>query len=136
MYGVKLFKNGQAQTVIIDDFITCKDRDDDPVPIFTKSNGPELWVILVEKAWAKIHGSYERIEGGLTGQTFTDLTGASTFRIKASAKGAFERILDTDQKKFAISAGAVSDTPEDLEKLGELGFIGQHVYGVLSAKLV
>ena len=46
--------------VVIDDFIPCAKK----APVFSSANGNELWVILLEKAWAKLHGSYERIIGG------------------------------------------------------------------------
>ena len=38
----------------------------------------EIWVQLLEKAWAKIYGSYQRIEAGGIGEAFTTLTGAPT----------------------------------------------------------
>ena len=44
--------------------------------VFSKANGNEIWVILLEKAWAKLHGSYEIISGGDTSYTLRDLTGA------------------------------------------------------------
>ena len=34
---------------------------------------------LVEKAWAKVHGSYGATEGGVVGTTLHDLTGAPAF---------------------------------------------------------
>jgi hypothetical protein len=35
-------------------------------PIFAKSIGyNNVFALLVEKAWAKVHGSYERTESGL-----------------------------------------------------------------------
>ena len=36
----------------------------------------EIWPILLEKAHAKVHGSFQRIEGGFTGEAWSDLTGA------------------------------------------------------------
>lgn len=47
-------------------------------PAFTRSHGNELWVMFLEKAWAKIYGSYDNIEGGLTRECLHDLTGAPT----------------------------------------------------------
>lgn len=36
----------------------------------------EIWVLILEKAWAKIYGSYQRIEAGTTGEALPVLTGA------------------------------------------------------------
>ena len=60
IFGLNMTKNGIKQMVVIDDFIPCKNKE----PVFSSANGNELWVILLEKAWAKLHGSYERIIGG------------------------------------------------------------------------
>lgn len=34
--------------------------------------------MILEKAWAKVYGSYERIESGITRECLHDLTGAPT----------------------------------------------------------
>jgi calpain-15 len=46
--------------VIVDDQFPCLYKR----PIFSSANGKELWVLVLEKVWAKIHGSYKRIEYG------------------------------------------------------------------------
>ena len=38
-------------------------------------------LLILEKAWDKIHGSYERIEAGLDHNVMRDLTGAPSFDI-------------------------------------------------------
>lgn len=71
-YCLKLVKMGLPTKIVIDDFIPCKYGQ----PAFTKGHGNELWVLLLEKAFAKIHGSYERIESGSSDIAMRDLSGA------------------------------------------------------------
>ena len=70
-----MYKNGVKQTIVIDDFIVCKEAN----PCFSRAHGNELWVLLAEKAFAKIHGNFERIEAGLCYETLRDLTGAPSW---------------------------------------------------------
>ena len=48
--------------MVIDDYLPCKP---DGTVAFATSQDGELWVSLLEKAWAKLHGAYARMEGGL-----------------------------------------------------------------------
>jgi len=48
--------------MVIDDCIPCYEKGG---PAFTQSKTNELWVLLLEKAYAKIHGSYDNIIAGL-----------------------------------------------------------------------
>jgi calpain-15 len=61
VYSLRLCKNGQWQEVRVDDYFPCYPGGG---PIYSRSNGNELWVLLLEKAFSKLHGSYEAIKGG------------------------------------------------------------------------
>jgi len=73
IYGFNFYKNGRKAHVVIDDFIPVTREGE---LFMSKAKGNELWVILIEKAFAKLHGSYERIIGGLSHEALRDLTGA------------------------------------------------------------
>ena len=102
VFGVKLFKNGEEQIVILDNYIPCDEKGE---PVFSSANGNELWVILLEKAWAKLHGSYERIIGGQAHLTLRDMTGAPAFEFETSDEEAFARILEGEHLNYAMAAG-------------------------------
>ena len=58
LYKVKLRVNGYIREIIVDDFVPV---DEDGDPLFCQPNDSEIWVMILEKAWAKLKGSYERI---------------------------------------------------------------------------
>ena len=62
IYLVRFYVNGQETPVVIDDYLPVSSSGR---PVFASSREGELWVSLLEKAWAKLHGTYARTAGGL-----------------------------------------------------------------------
>ena len=59
----------------------------------------------MEKAWAKIHGSYDRIVSGNVYTTLRDLTGAPGFYVHTiqNQTDLFEKLLEWDKKGYMMS---------------------------------
>ena len=110
----------------MDDYIPCHRGK----PCFSNAHGNELWVLLLEKAWAKLHGSYERIEAGFAENVLHDLTGAPSEVIETEDEKLFEKLQKADKSKWAMaaSAGSTENAKDALEKLG---LIGNHSYGLI-----
>ena len=72
IYLVKFFINGNETPVIVDDYLPCTK---DGKPAFAYSKNRELWVSVLEKAWAKLHGTYARTAGGLPSFACSHLIG-------------------------------------------------------------
>ena len=74
IYGVWICDGGEWKLQVIDDFFPY-DKEYD-TPAFTYLKNEEIWINLIEKAYAKIYGSYEKINYGQPIDTFINLTGA------------------------------------------------------------
>lgn len=74
LYVIRFFKDCNVIYVIIDDRLPVKDKDGRL--IFAGNKDPnELWVPLIEKAYAKLHGCYKSLIGGYTHFGLADMTG-------------------------------------------------------------
>ena len=72
-YEIILYIDGKPQIVIIDDYIPVYKSSKQPC--FARPNGNEIWVMLLEKAWAKVNGGYLNIIGGNQYESLQALTG-------------------------------------------------------------
>ena len=70
--------NGEFKIVEIDDYFPCwKHHNGTFTSAFSRPrNESVLWVLILEKAWAKINGSYDLTIGGDTSDAISCLTGA------------------------------------------------------------
>ena len=74
-YRVKICKNGEWVTVAVDDYFPCHPEGG---PMFSRAHCNELWVLILEKAYAKLHGNYFMLRGGFANEALIDLTGCPT----------------------------------------------------------
>ena len=51
--------------------------------------------MIMEKAWAKVHGSYDRIYGGKCYHILRDLTSAPSWLFDIRDDGVFEILVDS-----------------------------------------
>lgn len=128
---------GVWRNVVIDDYVPCM-KGSNKLAFSgprAESGSVELWVVLAEKAWAKVYGSFQRLEGGFTKNALTDLTGAPVENVDLEKPFAWDRILEADQKNWVICASSFgSQTKQD--SVSELGLVQLHAYAVLTAKII
>lgn len=70
-YEIIMRINGEWQIVLVDDTFPC---DFEKIPMFAKPTGAELWVMLLEKAWAKVNGGYVNCIAGFPSDVLSTLT--------------------------------------------------------------
>ena len=82
------------------------------VPAFTNSQGNKMWPIILEKVWAKIHGSYEYCNSGHSLLAFSFLTGAPCLYYDHGHKEGEElwlQIKESDKSLSIINASNSKD---------------------------
>ena len=107
---------------------------------YSKARRSQLWVPFLEKAYAKIHGSYNAISGGHIAEAFLDLTGAPTLQVgwhagRADAEMSSNmyndpRKLWEDLKRWRrqkLPMGCATDRSAG-------GLIGCHAYSILDVQ--
>lgn len=127
-YVIRLYINGVPKFFQIDDQIPCNVNTN--FPIFSQPVGTELWVMLMEKCWAKAIGSYLSAEGMVPHEMMEDLSGSPSFgkdfedpNGKMSTQQIMEDIVRHLSKDSTIVVSSKSNPPE--------GIAENHAYTLL-----
>jgi len=128
VYEVRLFLDGEWREIVVDDFLPVAKQGK---LAFAKHSQNQIWVPLVEKAYAKAHSSYQAISGGFVSEAMFDLTGFPT-EVISFDDSAFDsevtwaRLLSFSKANFPMGCatslhGSVKDA----------GLVGCHAYSIL-----
>lgn len=136
-YGVRLFLDGQWDTIFVDELLPATNRDDAETLAFVKSfcavSGEQtLWASVLEKAYAKAHGSYVALSGGQISEALEALTGAATVSIQLPDSfqelDSLFRVLQRWKEVEQLPMGCGT------EPQTALGLRGSHAYAILAVK--
>ncbi|CAN0393668.1 unnamed protein product, partial [Ectocarpus sp. 12 AP-2014] len=151
------YKNGEWQEVVTDSRIPCahnsKSKGDDillgqrvpgnPTPMYGHGlNLNEQWVSMLEKAYAKLHGSYESINGGSVGEALVDLTGGCCEKISFTSErikpmmedGSLWETLRSHVSPEYVVACVQADPNRGACIDNETGLLVNHAYGLADMK--
>lgn len=77
VYSVRFFIDGERRTVTVDDTMPCKrDKAGRPELVYGRAaDAAVMYVAVLEKAFAALHGGYGALAGGNMSEALRDLTG-------------------------------------------------------------
>ncbi|CAF3884779.1 unnamed protein product, partial [Rotaria sp. Silwood1] len=88
IFHFRFWLYGEWYDVVIDDQLPCN-QDNELIYCYNKKDKNEMWAPLLEKAYAKLHGSYQTLDGGDINEALINMTGGldETFNLsKLDAK--------------------------------------------------
>lgn len=147
MYVVRFFKNFAWRYIIIDDLIPCQKGAGYEVLFASSTAANELWVPLLEKAYAKLHGRYQALISGDIADALVDFTGYVAEKVVIQNNGAFntkvlkspdnlwDKITKTIQNGGLLGCSIVGTGIEHAVTLDgmDTGLVAGHAYSLQAA---
>jgi len=139
IFHFRFWQYGRWIDVVIDDKLPTVDGR---LMMMHSKDKSEFWSALLEKAYAKLHGSYEALEGGLVQDALVDLTGGAGEEIDMRSPQSqldlasgrlWSQLLHFKQEGFLLGAGSPSGSDAHISSSG---IVQGHAYSILQVREV
>jgi len=142
IYTVRLYKNGEWHDVVVDDQIPCAGSK----PAFGRcGNDNEMWIPLLEKAYAKLHRNYAAISASSVAESLGDLTGGPVQRIYFRKPQTEEeirngklwsRLMRYNKWGYLLACQMSVHREEEEAPSKDWGILENYVYSILAVRQV
>lgn len=137
IFVMRFFKEFAWRWVIVDCRMPMIKHEGEYKYVFGHcSDSSEIWVPIIEKAYAKLHGCYQALNNGLIDDALVDLTGLAAERILIKGSEPellWKSLLDYKYNKSLLGCSIESaDTHTEVIIEGEpSGLLAKHAYGIV-----
>ncbi|NXY58666.1 CAN5 protein, partial [Callaeas wilsoni] len=136
IFRFRFWRFGEWTEVVVDDLLPTENGE----LIYCHSNvRNEFWSALLEKAYAKLAGSYQALDGGCAAEALVDFTGAVAESINL-VEGKYGEVISEQMKLFedlmkvhkrgGFISCSISSSGRPSEAETEMGLIVGHAYSV------
>ncbi|XP_053866221.1 calpain-12 isoform X2 [Malaclemys terrapin pileata] len=129
IFHFQFWQYGQWVDVVVDDRLPVKYGK---LVFVSSCQSDEFWMPLLEKAYAKLNGSYEAMNGGYMNEAFVDFTGGigETYQLKMPNPELFKIIRAALRKRSLMGAHIKVTQQEDMEGHTAEGLVKGHAYSI------